>query len=60
MDPLLVGLPGVPELLVIAGILVLLFGAKKVPELMRGMGEGVRELRRGVASPVDDKERKED
>jgi sec-independent protein translocase protein TatA len=35
-------------LLIIAFILILLFGAKKVPELMKGMGEGIRGLKSGI------------
>jgi len=35
---------GMGEILLIMGILLLLFGAKKIPELMRGMGRGVREF----------------
>lgn len=39
--PLVLGL-GAPELLIIVGILVLLFGAKKLPELARGSGRALR------------------
>lgn len=37
---------GGPELYIIAGVVVLLFGAKKVPEMMRGLGEGVKEFKK--------------
>jgi sec-independent protein translocase protein TatA len=33
---------GAPEILIILGIVVLLFGAKKLPELARGAGQGLR------------------
>ena len=36
------------ELLVIALILLLLFGGAKIPALMRGMGQGIREFRKEV------------
>jgi sec-independent protein translocase protein TatA len=36
---------GGPEILVIVLVLVLLFGAKKIPELARGMGRGIREFK---------------
>jgi sec-independent protein translocase protein TatA len=43
-----------PDLLIIAFILVLLFGAKKLPELARGMGQAIREFSSGKDSnPVD-------
>ena len=45
-DPvLLVGLPSGPELMVIVFVIVLLFGAKKIPELARGLGKGIREFK---------------
>jgi len=47
---------GIGELGIIAGIVVLLFGAKKVPQLMEGFGKGIRDLRKGFQEePIDDK-----
>lgn len=53
------------EILIIVGIIVLLFGAKKIPELMRGMGRGVKEFKDAVskdysAEDVDPTENKSD
>mgnify|MGYP004638834019 FL=1 len=39
---------GTTELLLICGIALLLFGGKKLPEMMRGLGKGVREFKKGV------------
>ena len=39
---------GTTELFLIGGIALLLFGGKKLPEMMRGLGEGVREFKKGV------------
>lgn len=39
---------GTTELLVIAGIALLLFGGKKLPEMMRGLGQGVKEFKKGM------------
>ena len=36
---------GFTEILIIAGIIILLFGAKKIPELMKGLGKGMREFK---------------
>ena len=36
---------GVPELLVILFIILLIFGANRVPQLMRGIGKGVKEFK---------------
>lgn len=34
--------------LIVLGIIVLLFGGKKIPEVMRGMGEGIRSFKEGM------------
>lgn len=41
---LLLEMPGVTEWILILVVLLLLFGGKKVPELMRGLGRGIREF----------------
>lgn len=40
----LFGLPGGPEWIFILLAIILLFGGKKIPELMRGIGKGIREF----------------
>lgn len=44
---LILGLGG-PELLVISLIVLLLFGGKKIPELMKGLGKGVKSFKDGM------------
>jgi sec-independent protein translocase protein TatA len=39
---------GMPELLVIVGVAVLLFGGKKIPELAKGLGQGIRNFKMAV------------
>jgi sec-independent protein translocase protein TatA len=41
---------GTNEILIIAGIVVLLFGGAKLPQLARGMGQGIREFKQSVGS----------
>jgi sec-independent protein translocase protein TatA len=48
---ILLGIVGAPELVVIVLAIVLLFGGKKIPELMKGLGEGIKEFKK--ASKVD-------
>lgn len=43
-----IGIQG-PELWIILALILVLFGAKKIPELMRGVGQGVGELQKGIA-----------
>jgi len=46
---------GMGELLVIILIVVLLFGGKKIPELMRGLGSGIREFKKAAQGEDEDK-----
>ena len=45
---LLFGNIGTPELIIIVIIILLLFGGKKIPELMKGLGKGVRSFKQGM------------
>jgi sec-independent protein translocase protein TatA len=45
--PLQLGIPGGPELLLIVGIVILLFGASKLPKLARSMGSATGEFKKG-------------
>ena len=42
------GAIGVPQIILVVVLIVLLFGAKKIPELMRGAGRGVKEFKDAV------------
>lgn len=52
MNPLY-GMPGVPEMLLILAVVVLLFGAKKLPELARGSGRALRIFKAETKGLVD-------
>ena len=47
---------GFKEILIIALIIIVLFGAKKIPELMRGVGSGIKEFK----DAVKDEDKKKD
>lgn len=48
MTPLFIGGLGMQEVLLIALVVLLFFGGKKIPELMKGLGKGVRSFKDGM------------
>ncbi len=53
------GLPGGFEWIIILFAIILLFGAKKIPELMKGLGSGIKEFKKAssVEAPDEQKEK---
>ncbi|MDR2385858.1 MAG: twin-arginine translocase TatA/TatE family subunit [Tannerella sp.] len=51
---LFLGNLGTTEIIIIALLVLLLFGAKKIPELMKGIGKGVKNFKEGVKGIEDD------
>lgn len=51
---LFLGNLGTGEIIIIAIIVLLLFGGKKIPELMKGLGKGVKNFKDGVKGLEDD------
>ncbi|MCH3985990.1 MAG: twin-arginine translocase TatA/TatE family subunit [Prevotella sp.] len=50
-----------PEILLIALVVLLLFGGKKIPELMKGLGKGIKSFKEGMNEKIDlDDSEKED
>ena len=48
MNSLFIGSVGMPEVLLIVLVVLLLFGGKKIPELMRGIGKGIHSFKEGM------------
>lgn len=48
MTPLFIGGIGMQEVLLLALVVLLFFGGKKIPELMKGIGKGVRSFKDGM------------
>lgn len=60
MIPCFLGL-GMQEILVIALVVLLLFGGRKIPELMRGLGKGVKSFKNGmndISDSADNEQKK--
>lgn len=51
---------GPPEILLIAGVVVLLFGAKKLPEFARSLGKAKSEFKKGMHEAVQEADEKEE
>lgn len=57
MNTTLIAMLGWPEIIGILVIVLVLFGAKKVPELMRGMGHGIKEFKKATREVQDEVQR---
>ncbi len=55
MNLTLLAIPGGASIALIALAILLLFGGKKIPELMRGLGKGVSEFKKGKEGENDEK-----
>lgn len=53
IQTLFLGSIGLQEIIIIALIVLLLFGGKKIPELMKGLGRGVRSFKEGMNATDD-------
>ena len=51
---LFLGNIGAPEIIIIALVVLLIFGGKKIPELMKGLGKGVKSFKDGIKETEDE------
>ncbi|MCK4360530.1 MAG: twin-arginine translocase TatA/TatE family subunit [Bacteroidales bacterium] len=56
---IILGIPGGWQIVIILAVILLLFGGKKIPELMRGLGKGVKEFKDGINPEEEKKEEKD-
>ena len=54
MEPLLLGMLNTPEIILILLLALILFGAKKLPELAKGLGHGIKEFRKASREISDE------
>ena len=55
---MILGAIGGMEIIVIGAAILLIFGGKKLPELMKGMGKGVKSFKAGMAEPTEEEMQK--
>jgi sec-independent protein translocase protein TatA len=53
-------IPGHWELIIVVIAILVLFGGRKIPEMMRGMGTGIKEFKKGIRDEEDDGKRELD
>ena len=57
---ILLALPGGWEWAIIIGVILLFFGANRIPELMKGLGSGVKEFKKGLKDEDEETEKNKD
>lgn len=57
---IMLAIPGIWSIALIAIVVLLLFGGKKIPELMKGFGSGIKEFKKGISDEDDSNEVKKD
>jgi sec-independent protein translocase protein TatA len=55
---IVLGVVGPTEVILILAIVLLLFGGKKLPELMKGIGQGAREFKKGLSGEEEEQKQK--
>lgn len=60
MQNVLLWTPGIWEVILIVAVVVLLFGGKKIPELMKGVGQGIKSFKEGLNDTEEKPSKKKD
>jgi sec-independent protein translocase protein TatA len=60
MTQVLLGVIGPWQVVIILAIVLLLFGGKKIPELMKGLGKGIKEFKDGMSGEDAEEHKKKD
>jgi sec-independent protein translocase protein TatA len=56
---MILGVVGPWQIILIVVVILLLFGGKKIPELMKGIGQGAREFKKGISGEEEEKKKDE-
>jgi len=57
---LLAYMPGLPEIIIILVVILLLFGARRIPEMFKGIGQGIKEFKKATNSESEENTEKKD
>ncbi len=57
INSILLGMIGMNEMLIVAFVILLIFGGKKIPEMMRGVGKGMKEFKDASAGVEPEKDK---
>ncbi len=60
INSILLGMLGTTEIIIIAAIILLLFGGSKLPKLMKGLGQGMNEFKKGMQEGDSSKQNDEE
>lgn len=58
MEACIMSMPGIPELLIIFFIVLIIFGAGKIPKIAKDIGSGIKEFKKAMNSDDDAKDEK--
>ena len=59
LQTIFLGMIGPPQVLLIVLVILLIFGGKKIPELMRGLGTGIKEFKNATSEEEEEEKKKE-
>ena len=57
---IILGIPGPWQIILIVLVVLLMFGGRKIPELMKGLGQGMKEFKKATTDDEKEKEKDED
>ena len=57
---IILGVVGPWQIILIIAVVLLLFGGKKIPELMKGIGQGAREFKKGISGEGEEENKKDE
>ena len=57
---IVLGVIGPWQIILIIAVVLLLFGGKKIPELMKGIGQGAREFKKGISGEGEEENKKDE